>query len=77
MAKAPEPDLKCYGVGNVTASGQITVPSEARGEIGITPNGRVMVFGDRANGRLIVFPAPPDDKLYDFVTEHAARAKKS
>src|SRR5436190_170850 len=52
-------DLECYGVGNVTKNGQITVPADARTEIGIEPNGRVIFFGDRRSGRLIVTSAPP------------------
>jgi AbrB family looped-hinge helix DNA binding protein len=66
-------DLECYGIGHVTKNGQITVPADARTEIGIEPNGRVMFFGDRRSGRLIVTSAPPVDDLLQFVTEQATK----
>jgi AbrB family looped-hinge helix DNA binding protein len=74
MVKAQKENLRSYGVGKVTDNGQITVPAEARADLGIDPNGHVVVFADHSCGRLIVLPwDPPADKLLEFATEHAPR----
>jgi AbrB family looped-hinge helix DNA binding protein len=76
VAPDVDEDLECYGVGNVTKNGQITVPADARAEIGIEPNGRVMFFGDRRSGRLIVTSAPPAGDLLEFVTDQETKKRR-
>jgi bifunctional DNA-binding transcriptional regulator/antitoxin component of YhaV-PrlF toxin-antitoxin module len=66
---------ECYGVSKVNKNGLVQVPADARTEIGLAPNSRVILFGDAKRGRLLVLPVPPGAEHLQFVAEHAASRK--
>ena len=58
---------KFYGVATVGERGQVVIPAEARRDLGISPSTKLLVFGTRKKGGLILTKA-------EFVSELLARA---
>jgi AbrB family looped-hinge helix DNA binding protein len=72
LSSGPGPtNVSWYGLIAVTSASQVTIPAEARRELGIAPNSQVLAFGELQTGRLILMPPPPADELLEFVTQRA------
>ena len=54
---------KIYGTATVGERGQISIPAEARRELSINPGDRIVVFGNRLNGSVVLMKA---DIFEDF-----------
>jgi len=57
---------RIYGAATVGERGQIVLPAEARRELGIDPGDKVMVFGNRVNGSLVLMKADIFESFADF-----------
>ena len=76
MAKKPEPGSfpwqymprpgKIYGAATVGERGQISLPAEARRELGINPGDKVMVFGNKLNDSVVLIKADVFESFADF-----------
>ncbi len=62
-------DLRFYGTVAPTGNFQITVPVQARRELGFREKESVFVFGSLSLKRLIVLPSPPADDLLKLLTD--------
>ena len=67
--------LKLYGDAPVNANGQVTIPADARRDMGLQPSTRVIFFGRPETCELIVMPAPPPAEHLAFVAEQSRRAR--
>lgn len=65
-------DLRFYGTVAPTGNFQITVPVQARRELGFREKESVFVFGSLSMKRLIVLPSPPADELLELLTDRAS-----
>ena len=76
MAKKPVPGSfpwqymprpgKIYGAATVGERGQISLPAEARRELGINPGDKVMVFGNKLNDSVVLIKADVFESFADF-----------
>ena len=76
MTKKPEPGNfpwqymprpgKIYGAATVGERGQISLPAEARRELGINPGDKVMVFGNKLNDSVVLLKADVFESFADF-----------
>jgi len=57
---------RIYGAATVGERGQIVLPAEARRELGIDPGDKVMVFGNKLNGSLVLIKADIFESFADF-----------
>jgi AbrB family looped-hinge helix DNA binding protein len=57
---------RIYGAATVGERGQIALPAEARRELGIEPGDKVMVFGNKVNGSLVLIKADVFESFADF-----------
>ena len=69
-------ELKNYGDTTVNTNGQVTIPAEARRDMGFEPATRVIFFGRPDSCELIVMPAPPAEEHLAFVAEQSKRRSK-
>jgi bifunctional DNA-binding transcriptional regulator/antitoxin component of YhaV-PrlF toxin-antitoxin module len=75
MAKGDHAELKPYGRKPVVKrSHQITIPTEARKDLGIVGGEGVLLFGDLDNRWLIVIREPPTDEQVALAIKHAKAA---
>ena len=57
---------KIYGAATVGERGQISLPAEARRELGINPGDKVMVFGNKLNDSVVLIKADVFESFADF-----------
>ncbi|MCL2735992.1 MAG: AbrB/MazE/SpoVT family DNA-binding domain-containing protein [Propionibacteriaceae bacterium] len=57
---------KIYGAATVGERGQISLPAEARRELGIEAGDKVMVFANRLNGSMVLVKADVFENFADF-----------
>ena len=57
---------RIYGAATVSERGQIALPAEARRELGIEAGDKVMVFGNKLNGSLVLIKADVFESFADF-----------
>jgi len=63
----PKPG-RVYGASTVTERGQISLPADARRELNIDPGDKLMVFGNKLNGTVILVKAEVFEGFADFFT---------
>jgi len=59
---------RIYGAATVGERGQVSLPADARRELGIEPGDKLMVFGNKINGSLVLMKADVFESFADFVT---------
>jgi len=59
---------RIYGASTVGERGQIALPAQARRELGIEPGDKVMVFGNKLNGSIVLIKADIFESFADFFT---------
>jgi AbrB family looped-hinge helix DNA binding protein len=64
-AHLPAPG-KIYGTATVGERGQVSIPAEARKQLGINPGDRLVVFGNKINGSLVLVSADVFEGFADF-----------
>jgi len=57
---------RVYGAATVGERGQIALPADARRELGIDPGDKLMVFGNKLNGSLVLIKADVFEGFADF-----------
>ena len=57
---------KVYGAARIGERGQIAIPAEARRELNIQPGDKLMVFGNKINGSLVLIKADVFEGFADF-----------
>jgi len=57
---------RVYGAATVGERGQIALPAEARRELSIDPGDKLMVFGNKLNGSLVLIKADVFEGFADF-----------
>ena len=57
---------KVYGAARIGERGQIAIPAEARRELNIQPGDKLMVFGNRINGSIMLIKADVFEGFADF-----------
>jgi AbrB family looped-hinge helix DNA binding protein len=57
---------KCYGSATIGERGQVVIPAEARHELGLEPGEKLLVFGRRAQGIVLMVKA---DRVADLITK--------
>jgi AbrB family looped-hinge helix DNA binding protein len=57
---------KLYGTTTVGERGQVVIPAEARRDFEITPNTKLLVFGSRGHGGLLLTKA---ETISQFITK--------
>ena len=57
---------RVYGASTVTERGQISLPADARRELGIDAGDKLMVFGNKLNGTVILVKADVFEGFADF-----------
>jgi len=57
---------KLYGTTTVGERGQVVIPAEARRDFEITPNTKLLVFGSRGHGGLMLAKA---ETISQFITK--------
>ncbi len=57
---------KIYGTATVGERGQISIPAEARRELSINPGDRIVVFGNRLNGSVVLMKADIFEDFAEF-----------
>ena len=57
---------RVYGAATVGERGQIALPADARRELGIDPGDKLMVFGNRLNGSIVLIKADVFEGFADF-----------
>lgn len=65
-------NMHSYGAAALS-KGSLTIPADARRDLGIDGVPRLLVFGDPAKRFLILYPEPPVGPLLDLAAEHAAK----
>ena len=76
MTKKPEPGSfpwqfvprpgRVYGAATVGERGQIALPADARRELGIEAGDKLMVFGNKVNGSVVLIKADVFEGFADF-----------
>jgi len=61
----PKPG-RVYGATTVTERGQISLPADARRELGIDAGDKLMVFGNKLNGSVVLVKADVFEGFADF-----------
>lgn len=64
---------KFYGSTTVGERGQMVIPAEARRDFGIMPSTKLLVFGSRGHGGLMLTPAENVSELIASATATLAR----
>jgi len=59
---------RIYGAATVGERGQIALPAEARRELSIDPGDKLMVFGNRLNGSIVLMKADIFESFAEFFT---------
>ncbi|MCL2316466.1 MAG: AbrB/MazE/SpoVT family DNA-binding domain-containing protein [Actinomycetia bacterium] len=59
---------RIYGAATVGERGQVALPAEARRELGIDPGDKLMVFGNKLNGSIVLIKADIFESFADFFT---------
>jgi len=59
---------RVYGAATVGERGQIALPADARRELGIAAGDKLMVFGNKLNGSIILVKADVFESFADFLT---------
>ncbi|MDR1432550.1 MAG: AbrB/MazE/SpoVT family DNA-binding domain-containing protein [Propionibacteriaceae bacterium] len=57
---------KMYGAATVGERGQLAIPADARRELSINPGDKMVVFGNRLNGAVILIKADIFEDFADF-----------
>jgi len=57
---------KMYGTATVGERGQISIPADARRELSINSGDKVVVFGNKLNGAVIILKADVFEDFVDF-----------
>lgn len=57
---------RVYGAATVGERGQVALPAEARRELGIDPGDKLMVFGNKLNGSVVLIKADVFEGFADF-----------
>ena len=57
---------RVYGAATVGERGQIALPADARRELSIDPGDKLMVFGNRLNGSIVLIKADVFEGFADF-----------
>lgn len=57
---------RVYGAATVGERGQVSLPAEARRELGIDPGDKLMVFGNKLNGSVVLIKADVFEGFADF-----------
>jgi AbrB family looped-hinge helix DNA binding protein len=64
---------KFYGATTVGERGQVVIPAEARRDFEITPNTKLLVFGGRGHGGLMLTKAENVSRLINMATGMLAK----
>jgi len=59
---------RIYGAATVGERGQISLPADARRDLGIEPGDKLMVFGNKINGSLVLIKSDVFEGFADFIT---------
>jgi len=57
---------RIYGAATVGERGQISLPADARRELGIEPGDKLMVFGNKVNDSIVLIKADVFEKFAEF-----------
>ncbi|MCL1840152.1 MAG: AbrB/MazE/SpoVT family DNA-binding domain-containing protein [Propionibacteriaceae bacterium] len=57
---------KVYGAARIGERGQIAIPADARRDLNIQPGDKLMVFGNRINGSVVLIKADVFEGFADF-----------
>ncbi|MDR1823887.1 MAG: AbrB/MazE/SpoVT family DNA-binding domain-containing protein [Bifidobacteriaceae bacterium] len=57
---------KMYGTATVGERGQVSIPADARRELGIDPGDKVVVFGNKLNGAIVLLKADVFEDFAEF-----------
>ncbi|MCL2804108.1 MAG: AbrB/MazE/SpoVT family DNA-binding domain-containing protein [Micrococcales bacterium] len=57
---------RIYGAATVSERGQISLPADARRELGIEAGDKLMVFGNKVNDSVVLIKADVFEKFADF-----------
>jgi len=57
---------RIYGAATVGERGQISLPADARRELGIAPGDKLMVFGNRVNDSIVLIKADVFENFAEF-----------
>jgi len=57
---------RIYGAATVGERGQISLPADARRELGIEPGDKLMVFGNRVNDSIVLIKADVFENFAEF-----------
>ena len=57
---------RIYGAATVSERGQIALPADARRELSIDPGDKLMVFGNKLNGSIVLIKADVFEGFADF-----------
>jgi len=57
---------RIYGAATVGERGQIALPADARRDLGIEPGDKLMVFGNKVNGSLVLIKSDVFEGFADF-----------
>lgn len=63
---------KCYGSTVMGERGQVVIPAEARDEIGIEPGEKLIVFGNKDRGVIIIFKSDIMARFADMIFKKAS-----
>jgi len=59
---------RIYGAATVGERGQIALPADARRDLGIEPGDKLMVFGNRLGGSLVLIKSDVFESFAEFIT---------
>ena len=59
---------RVYGAATVGERGQIALPADARRDLGIEPGDKLMVFGNKISGSIVLIKADVFEGFADFIT---------
>ena len=68
---------KCYGSATLGERGQVVIPAEARQELGLGPGDKLLVFGRRAQGIVLMVKADHVAELITKTSEWLGQLKES
>ncbi|MDR1833255.1 MAG: AbrB/MazE/SpoVT family DNA-binding domain-containing protein [Propionibacteriaceae bacterium] len=57
---------KIYGTATVGERGQVSIPADARKDLGLKSGDKVVVFGNRVNGSVVLMKADLFENFADF-----------
>ena len=68
---------RIYGAATVGERGQISLPADARRELGIKPGDKLMVFGNKVNNSIVLIKADVFESFADFFMTKLGKLESS